>query len=205
MEYSTRILLSISIHSTAKVETSVIEFFHVSQAISIHSTAKVETGKEVEIISTGEFQSTPPRRWRRAACRQQLLYMRISIHSTAKVETRLFRHLGIFIQFQSTPPRRWRPSVNDTTLQRQRFQSTPPRRWRRDTSPGCDLKYYFNPLHREGGDEARCFHLPFQILFQSTPPRRWRHALHKTTAMLMEFQSTPPRRWRQKNPHNKRK
>ena len=57
-------------------------------------------------------------------------------------------------RFQSTPPRGWRPLLDGRLLRSCRFQSTPPRGWRLDTGNGAVAKYfYFNPLHREGGDD----------------------------------------------------
>ena len=100
--------------------------------ISIHSTARVETccGRRGSRRDK-EFQSTPPRGWRRGyslppARRfpdfnplhreggDYLIYSflrtaAISIHSTARVETMALTIQRESLTFQSTPPRGWRP------------------------------------------------------------------------------------------------
>ncbi len=98
------------------------------------------------------------------------------------------------------------------------FQSTPPRGWRRDCSLLYDRTFYFNPLHREGGDETYiCFLRRRTISIHSTARvetvQYWKiiwnrcdfNPLHREggdTALLanakafVTFQSTPPRGWR---------
>ncbi len=58
--------------------------------------------------------------------------MTISIHSTARVETRSCSWNIFSFLFQSTPPRGWRQAGHRTTHM---------------------ISSYFNPLHREGGDQ----------------------------------------------------
>ena len=55
----------ISIHSTARVETLMTEMSDDQLDISIHSTARVETVIDGAVLFDVEFQSTPPRGWRR--------------------------------------------------------------------------------------------------------------------------------------------
>ena len=72
---------------------------------------------------------------------------KISIHSTARVETKRISdcaHLAV-------------------------FQSTPPRGWRQDFFKLKVVSQYFNPLHREGGDEAlEALAVPTWISIHST-------------------------------------
>ena len=78
----------ISIHSTTRVETR--RRFHRSRRptrISIHSTTRVETSPVTYICLVKEFQSTPPRGWRRLLQRADIDQLKISIHSTTRVET----------------------------------------------------------------------------------------------------------------------
>ena len=80
--------ISISIHSTARVETVNWETGDVMiLGISIHSTARVETNTASQAAATATFQSTPPRGWRLNAMLGVKPYKEISIHSTARVET----------------------------------------------------------------------------------------------------------------------
>ena len=123
----------ISIHSTTRVETR--RRFHRSRRptrISIHSTTRVETSPVTYICLVKEFQSTPPRGWRRLLQRADIDQLKISIHSTTRVETvdqykdalyyaisihsttrvetsNNFMLLHSVTEFQSTPPRGWRP------------------------------------------------------------------------------------------------
>ena len=66
------------------------------------------------------------------------------------------------VEFQSTPPRGWRPAqYYKDRGQYHKFQSTPPRGWRPWTSSFQPFRlYYFNPLHREGGDSDLVGKLP---------------------------------------------
>ncbi len=60
----------------------------VSSPISIHSTTRVETQlRREKRIKVFQFQSTPPRGWRRVISRFFLIRIFISIHSTTRVET----------------------------------------------------------------------------------------------------------------------
>ena len=166
----------ISIHSTARVETSrdplyilqsvYFNPFHreggdggpvavrIIQSISIHSTARVETLYSSTFpLFFSRFQSTPPRGWR---------HMAMPAPSIADL-------------FQSTPPRGWRLGLMVLTCSCLGFQSTPPRGWRPspfllhpqhfqisihstarvETAVNhilCACSHNFNPLHREGGD-----------------------------------------------------
>ena len=77
-----------------------------------------------------EFQSTPPRGWRRVLVGQLRQDVLISIHSTTRVETAAIGPLLIAIGFQSTPPRGWRHQEPAVKVMSHKFQSTPPRGWR---------------------------------------------------------------------------
>ena len=77
------------------------------------------------------------------------------------------------------------------------FQSTPPRGWRRWwNGHKRRIRFYFNPLHHEGGDKKRLKERDSFLRFQSTPPRGWRHNGHHVFVDVRRFQSTPPRGWR---------
>ena len=102
------LIIVISIHSSAKPETHRLRPQGSQWNISIHSSAKPETGK-----SGGETMN-----------------LIISIHSSAKPET-LERSIFLYNrEFQSTPARSRRLGIRLL-----------------HTSPG-----YFNPLQREAGD-----------------------------------------------------
>ena len=142
------------------------------------------------------FQSTPPRRGRRA---------------------RAGRMIG-FTRFQSTPPRRGRPGIFVAPLSERTFQSTPPRRGRLHLVCDLDRRFCFNPRPRAGGDDHGesndpdqdnvSIHAPAQgatqvtrmgrsaWMFQSTPPRRGRRTERRWLRKRALFQSTPPRRGR---------
>ena len=127
--------VTISIHSTARVETHCVTDYFVYRIISIHSTARVETNSVTYQLFSLKFQSTPPRGWRRDVPVPADYLLAISIHSTARVETDAGGHpgpvAGISIHstarvetvlpwagwpavlFQSTPPRGWRPYANE--------------------------------------------------------------------------------------------
>ena len=127
---SVRMVLSISIHSTARVETKYKNPERIFNGISIHSTARVETEMivafhcctPISIHSTARVETLLPgnREWLAG----------ISIHSTARVET--------LLSFCPVLP--------------EVFQSTPPRGWRHLRAPPRPSTNNFNPLHREGGD-----------------------------------------------------
>ena len=144
----------ISIHSTARVETKTIPGNQALTQISIHSTARVETGiSRVILASEMEFQSTPPRGWRRYETQKAEALRKISIHSTARVETQEpnATTMAAIISIHST--------ARVETIHRPEFDCTMEisihSTARVETSPLID-KFMefgdFNPLHREGGD-----------------------------------------------------
>ena len=146
--------LVISIHSTARVETKTIPGNQALTQISIHSTARVETGiSRVILASEMEFQSTPPRGWRRYETQKAEALRKISIHSTARVETQEpnATTMAAIISIHST--------ARVETIHRPEFDCTMEisihSTARVETSPLID-KFMefgdFNPLHREGGD-----------------------------------------------------
>ena len=145
--------------------------------ISIHSTARVETGTFRK--RAGEPRDFNPLHREGGDLQQPTAYIRasmISIHSTARVETTFLHPRNNRIpQFQSTPPRGWRLIISLRHISSNTaFQSTPPRGWRPVPGFYTSLPQYFNPLHREGGDDFSPG-LPCRDgRFQSTPPRGWR-------------------------------
>ena len=187
------ILLDISIHSTARVETITFGDSTDYVLISIHSTARVETlikdgtcivpddfnplhregGDDFndQISVRGEqFQSTPPRGWRH--------FMREESPGEYSDFNPLHREGGDWVNSST----RWSNS---------RFQSTPPRGWRllaRTKPPWA--RRDFNPLHREGGDCRRYRRYNISIKFQSTPPRGWRQQYYTITTTILHHIST---------------
>ena len=80
----------------------------------------------------------------------------ISIHSTARVETKvrlIINQLTNLISIHSTARVETCHLITSFKL----------------------FCLYFNPLHREGGDNAHSSPFGYQLPFQSTPPRGWRH------------------------------
>ena len=153
----------------------IVGFYFGTQSISIHSTTRVETKTEqYTLLRWKEFQSTPPRGWRRSTSDIYVITVVISIHSTTRVETinllkiRHHNHISI----HSTTRVETTLSYMDTLPLR--FQSTPPRGWR--------LLSPLVPRDRE--------------IFQSTPPRGWRLSNRSRSPPTHQFQSTPPRGWR---------
>ena len=171
--------------------------------------------------TTPEFQSTPPRGWRRwwNGHKRRIRFYFNPLH-----------HEGGDGLMQPRPPvphpdfnplhhegGDFVPSANFFFLYR--FQSTPPRGWRLSSSFGICISVHFNPLHHEGGDCADQW-LPVVVqyfnplhheggdqrpqqnrlclsIFQSTPPRGWRRKRGTFYGKINRFQSTPPRGWRQ--------
>ncbi len=103
-------ILGISIHSTARVETISYPNFSLLITISIHSTARVETA---EGYQPGEAAG-------------------ISIHSTARVETTgSWKLSGPSPHFNPLHREGGDTAILYSFLRFSRFQSTPPRGWRR--------------------------------------------------------------------------
>ena len=100
--------------------------------ISIHSTARVETAKDNKFARKLEFQSTPPRGWRRRLVLRNPHPILISIHSTARVETkRLIEALAELDDFNPLHREGGDCARRAGMYQVTKFQSTPPRGWRR--------------------------------------------------------------------------
>ena len=146
--------ISISIHSTARVETAVTKVYSQLAAISIHSTARVETprGERIALLLS-QFQSTPPRGWRQGRAIVQPAEEGISIHSTARVETCVGCDRLIH----------WTISIHSTARVEtylSAFLGVNPINFNPLHREGGDLialdafflLFDFNPLHREGGD-----------------------------------------------------
>ena len=85
-----------------------------------------------------QFQSTPPRGWRRPCNPVTSRYIVISIHSTARVETISMTAIDNVVVI----------SIHSTA----RVETIRPEQ------EACRQKY-FNPLHREGGDAVPVFGL----------------------------------------------
>ena len=102
-------IFTISIHSTARVETlqRIISSLVSWNFNPLHREGGDDPARDVqqELLA---FQSTPPRGWRRLCNNLHPAPAAISIHSTARVETTNFNICCIVIRFQSTPPRGWR-------------------------------------------------------------------------------------------------
>ena len=149
---------------------------HEPNKISIHSTARVETSIKGLQRRVRIFQSTPPRGWRRNTVSQSPLALdfnplhreggdanfsarlwkqKISIHSTARVETTyaLLSSNAFAISIHST--------ARVETYSRLLL---------------AHGKHDFNPLHREGGDFLSPLVPRDREIFQSTPPRGWRRS-----------------------------
>ena len=164
--------------------------------ISIHSTTRVETSQHTINSVFCEFQSTPPRGWRRfntspwrAAVNFNPLHHEGGDSGYVRADQRghyfnPLHHEGGDFMFEVTY-REYLISIHSTTRvetllylslsKNQEFQSTPPRGWRRICRIGSyRYHFYFNPLHHEGGDEDTVQEINRQVEFQSTPPRGWR-------------------------------
>ena len=170
----------------------------VRLTISIHSTARVETARDT-LMSLSDSDFNPLHREGGdhtpidGSCSDK-----ISIHSTARVETEARRQREAEAQnfnplhreggdqnsysihlrynlFQSTPPRGWRRCVLHIRIFYVTFQSTPPRGWRLYSS-NVSIPAIYISIHStarvetEAAKEKNSGH----ILFQSTPPRGWR-------------------------------
>ena len=99
--------------------------------ISIHSTTRVETAPVATEQKCKQFQSTPPRGWRRFSFINSYRYFDISIHSTTRVETwRRKMEISIFEHFNPL-----HHEGGDLVL-----------------IEVATIHSDFNPLHHEGGD-----------------------------------------------------
>ena len=98
--------------------------------ISIHASAKEATSQTNQINALAKFQSTPPRRRRLDASKEDTLNSYISIHASAKEATAFADQYSWLHVFQSTPPRRRRRHLCQYVFVFFVFQSTPPRRRR---------------------------------------------------------------------------
>ena len=169
---------TISIHSTARVETiSSRQAVHYT-VISIHSTARVETRRNAAGLRSWSNFNPLHREGGDEEPRFCICsYHTISIHSTARVETM---------------------SLTWKQFARQNFN--PLHREGGDFIfiQMCRNIHDFNPLHREGGDFAFCNSSSVILAFQSTPPRGWRQLLLEESLSVQIFQSTPPRGWRRR-------
>ena len=156
------------------------------EGISIHAPAKGATQRKHLKVSVRIFQSTLPRRERRASyetrtsgrcyfnprsregsdstlCGGNLLFdLYFNPRSREGSDVRRFFRLDRTELFQSTLPRRERPSRCERKQRRWKFQSTLPRRERRRSMQSRAADGDFNPRSREGSD-----------IF--TLPRRERH------------------------------
>ena len=105
------------------------------------------------------FQSTFPRRERRAGGTRRGRIGKVSIHVPAKGTTDTRKEGGDMSVFQSTFPRRERRFKASDLADEAEFQSTFPRRERRGQTKrvqrGSDR---FNPRSREGNDHCVCVH-----------------------------------------------
>ena len=122
----------------------------------------------------GRFQSTPPRRGRRAA------------DSTQSER---------YSSFNPRPHAGGDTATDTARRARMKFQSTPPRRGRHSWTNSLQVPSCFNPRPHAGGDtdgESLAEH----FRFQSTPPRRGRPVKVFRNFLSAKFQSTPPRRGR---------
>ena len=148
---------------------------------------------------TAAFQSTLPRRERRAGNRGNLFSFAISIHAPAKGATKSAYEVWVAQPgFQSTLPRRERRTSTARNANWQRFQSTLPRRERpRRFCSNQHRKCYFNPRSREGSDAVACecgFHACISI---HAPAKGATGSLQSREHDGKGFQSTLPRRERQ--------
>ena len=121
--------------------------------ISIHSTARVETMVKHPLREWEVFQSTPPRGWR--LCGAVFFIPIFRFQSTPPRGWRPFKIIFIFYRyrFQSTPPRGWR---RDTTSVSRLLSPNFNPLHREGGDPFVVRSSFapkdFNPLHREGGD-----------------------------------------------------
>ena len=147
------LLITISIHSTARVETYRKVVWQCNHKISIHSTARVETAELLELTCQAEISIHSTARVETISYPNFSLLITISIHSTARVETAEGYQPGEAAGI----------SIHSTA----RVETTGS--WKLSgPSP------HFNPLHREGGDTAILYSFLRFSRFQSTPPRGWR-------------------------------
>ena len=189
----------ISIHSTARVETHCVTDYFVYRIISIHSTARVETERNRQAswmvtnfnplhreggdfmtwrgdIWACTFQSTPPRGWRRPCNPVTSRYIVISIHSTARVETISMTAIDNVVVISIHSTARVETIRPEQEACRQKYFNPLHREGGDQRMGKCKrMPDYFNPLHREGGDLGSPGLFPSSKLFQSTPPRGWRH------------------------------
>ena len=128
-----------------------------------------------ELSDWKQFQSTPPRGWRRL---QELQHNKSW-------------------QFQSTPPRGWRRELYPCKPDIFIFQSTPPRGWRPIQSPKIFKAFKISIHSTTRVETIECGNATEAAKFQSTPPRGWRPYFTRPVLSICPFQSTPPRGWRQ--------
>ena len=146
----------------------------IVQIISIHAPAKGATYFDYLKVSVRIFQSTLPRRERRAS-----------------YETRTSGRCYFNPRSREGSDSSANSIINRQTL----FQSTLPRRERHPAPLPSHPLQHFNPRSREGSDVAGR-PIAASEPFQSTLPRRERRASSAVMGKAAAFQSTLPRRER---------
>ncbi len=168
--------------------------------ISIHSTARVETtSRRTRTRLPAEFQSTPPRGWRPYISAVSS-WLQGLFQSTPPRGWRL--HVVLIrrttASFQSTPPRGWRLSRTGINESEREFQSTPPRGWRHLKDAGyIEFTNLFQSTPPRGWRPLRQLGRPAgaAISIHSTARVETLHLLEQLH-LPEKFQSTPPRGWR---------
>ncbi len=88
----------------------------------------------------------------------------------------------VLLEFQSTPPRGWRPGHQTAGLLLGYFNPLHREGGDESSHHQYGKTHDFNPLHREGGDYCgQCNKCGYYSQFQSTPPRGWRPGPTKST------------------------
>ena len=152
---------------------------------------------QIRIITTSQFQSTPPARGATPLVYDDSLSYYISIHAPREggdFARELKGQRYIFISIHA-PREGGDLGVLGYAANSDLFQSTPPARGATKSIQGCRcFLSYFNPRPPRGGRRDDPAGRLGDVVFQSTPPARGATILGSNSWNFLLFQSTPPAR-----------
>ncbi len=204
----------VSIHAPTRGATKIRLRAALRLVVSIHAPARGATEREVLFLTSGKFQSTPPRGGRPNSLQRvcaltwcfnprphaggdysalgSMSDNGVSIHAPTRgatiyrIKNNIELRVSIHAPTRGATPRLFLGTSFDV------FQSTPPRGGRQDGNFHQNLCQGFNPRPHAGGDQ-KAYPRFLIVMFQSTPPRGGRPIYDNVDLGDYVFQSTPPR------------